>query len=106
LPTSCGLIRAIRSTPSRERQSAIPFFQACAETLRQASEQALLRYLAQEGKPIALQEAARTVGLSSIKSTADTLCGLGLTSRWNLKDGAMLHANCQLFNDWYLAMVR
>jgi hypothetical protein len=33
------------------------------------------------------------------------LCCLGLISRWNLKDGAMLHANCQLFNGWYLTAV-
>ncbi len=83
----------------------IPFFQASRAALRQGSEQALLQYLVQEARPIAPQEAARAVGLSTVKSTADALCCLGLISRWNLKDGAMLHANCQLFNDWYLTAV-
>jgi hypothetical protein len=82
----------------------IPFFKACRAALQQTTEQALLQYLVQEARPIAPQEAARAVGLSTIKSTADTLCCLGLISRWNLKDGAMLHANCQLFNDWYLTV--
>ena len=83
----------------------IPFFQACRAALRQGSEQALLQYLVQEAGPVAPQEAARAVGISTIKSTADALCCLGLITRWNLKDGAMLHANCQLFNDWYLTVV-
>jgi hypothetical protein len=26
-----------------------------------------------------------------------------LISRWNLNEGAMLQANCRIFNDWYLA---
>jgi hypothetical protein len=30
------------------------------------------------------------------------LCCLGLISRWNLNEGAMLHAHCRIFNDWYL----
>jgi hypothetical protein len=83
----------------------IPFFQACSAALRPGSEQALLQYLVQAARPVAPQEAAGAVGLSTIKSTADALCCLGLISRWNLKDGAMLHANCQLFNGWYLTAV-
>lgn len=84
----------------------IPFYTMCREALRQPSEHAVLQYLMQESRPVAPQEVARAVGLLNIKSTADALCSLGLMSRWNLKNGAMLHANCQLFNDWYLASVR
>ncbi len=80
----------------------IPFFRACRAQLKQVSEQALLRYLVKEARPIAPQDAARATGLPTIKYTADALCCIGLISRWNLRDGAMLHANCQLFNDWYL----
>jgi hypothetical protein len=84
----------------RAAERLIPFFQVCCERLQQR-EQTLLRYLVQEARPVAPQEAARAVGLSSIKSTADVLCWLGLISRWNREEGAVLHANCQLFNDWY-----
>jgi len=52
----------------------IPFFQACRAALREASEQALLQYLVEQARPIAPQDAARVVGLSTIKSTADALC--------------------------------
>ena len=45
------------------------------------------------------RDAAHALGQDSIKATADVLCFLGLISRWNLADGAVLHANCRLFND-------
>jgi hypothetical protein len=84
----------------------IPFFQACREALRHAAEHALLQYLVQEARPINPRDAGRAVGLPTIKSAADALCGLGVISRWNLNEGAMLQANCRLFNDWYLATAR
>ena len=80
-----------------------PFFQACSAGLRKPDEQTLLHYLVKEARPINPQEAAKAVGLSSIKPSSDVLCSLGLISRWNLNEGAMLQANCRLFNDWYLA---
>jgi hypothetical protein len=80
----------------------VPFFQACREALRQSAEQALLQYLVQEARPINPRDAAKAIGLPTIKSSADVLCWLGLISRWNLNEGAMLQANCRLFNDWYL----
>lgn len=98
---SDGSTRAVQTAADR----LIPFFQACREALRQKPEQALYRYLAQEARAIAPQEAARALGLTTIKPAADALCCLGLMSRWNLKDGALLQANCRLFNDWYLATV-
>jgi hypothetical protein len=98
---SDGSTRAVQTAADR----LIPFFQACREALRQKPEQALYRYLAQEARAIAPQEAARALGLSAVKSAADALCSLGVISRWNLRDGAMLQANCRLFNDWYLATV-
>ena len=98
---SDGSTRAIQTAADR----LIPFFRACSEALRQKPEQALYRYLAQEARAIAPQEAARALGLTTIKPAADALCCLGLMSRWNLKDGALLQANCRLLNDWYLATV-
>jgi len=94
-----------RATPTA-REQLVPFFQACHEAIRQAAEQALLKYLIQEARPINPREAAGILGVPTIKSAADTLCWIGLISRWNLNEGAMLQANCQIFNDWYLATVR
>ena len=91
--------RAIQSSAER----LVPFFKACREAVRQPSEQTLLRYLVQEAIPVAPQEAADALALTTIKSSADVLCSLGLISRWNLADGARLHASCRLFNEWYLA---
>jgi hypothetical protein len=84
-------------------EQLVPFFQACREALREGPEQALFKYLVQEAQPIAPGKAAAALGLGAIKSAGDTLCWLGLISRWNLNDGAMLQANCSIFNDWYLA---
>lgn len=94
-------LRAIRTSSER----LVPFFEACCDAVGQADEHALLKYLVQEARPIAPREAAVAVGLPSIKSVADALCCLGVISRWNLSQGAMLQANCQLFNDWYMATV-
>jgi hypothetical protein len=81
----------------------LPFFQACREALREGPEQALFEYLVQEARPITPGKAAGALGLGAIKSAGDTLCWLGLISRWNLNEGAMLQANCPIFNDWYVS---
>jgi hypothetical protein len=88
------------------REQLVPFFRASSETLRQPDEQPLLQYLVCEARPINPREAARAIGLPSIKSAADALCWIGLISRWNLNEGAALHANCPIFNEWYLATSR
>ena len=72
-----------------------PLFQACRAGLRKPDEQTLLHYLVKEARPINPQEAAKTVGLPTIKPSADVLCALGLISRWNLNEGAVLQANCR-----------
>ena len=84
----------------------VPFFQACRQALRLGAEEALLTYLIQQARPINPRQAAVAMGLPTIKSHADALCCLGLISRWNLNEGAMLQANCPIFNDWYLKTVR
>ncbi|MEP6600544.1 MAG: hypothetical protein ABJB49_01885 [Nitrospirota bacterium] len=94
------------SAISAAGEHLVPFFHTCRQALRQGVEEALLRHLVQESRPINPREAAMAVGLPSIKSHADALCCLGLISRWNLNEGAMLHANCPLFNAWYLKTVR
>ena len=88
------------------REHLVPFFQACRQALRQGAEEALLTHLVQEARPLNPREAAGAVGLPTIKSPADALCCIGLISRWNLNEGAMLQANCRIFNDWYLATAR
>lgn len=90
---------AIRAAGAR----LAPFFQACMEGLREPVERSLLSYLVASGEPVNPREAARALDLPTIKPVADTLCYLGLISRWNLAEGARLRANCRLFNDWYLA---
>jgi hypothetical protein len=82
-----------------------PFFEACAEAV-EPGERKLLRWLVRKGKPANPKKAAKALKVPSVKAAADALCYLGLISRWNLEDGAKLHANCQLFNDWYLAANR
>lgn len=79
-----------------------PFFEACAQAVG-PDERRLLRWLIKKGKPVNPKEAARALKVPSIKTPANTLCSLGLDSRWNLEDGAKLHASCRLFNDWLLA---
>lgn len=82
-----------------------PFFEACVKAM-ESGERKLFRWLAKKGRPVNPREAAKAVKAGSVKQTADTLCYLGLISRWNLEDGARLHANCKLFNEWYLATQR
>ena len=93
------------SAISTAGEHLVPFFQACRQSLRQGAEEALLRHLVQEVRPINPREAAVAVQLPNIKSQADALCCLGLISRWNLNEGAMLQANCPIFNAWYLKTV-
>jgi hypothetical protein len=88
------------------REHLLPFFQACRQSIRQGTEEALLKYLIQEARPVNLREAAGAVGVPTIKSVADALCYIGLISRWNLNEGAMLQANCRIFNAWYLETAR
>ena len=78
-----------------------PFFQACLEAVREPIERTLLDHLIRHRGPINPRQAAQALGLPTVKPAADTLCYLGLISRWNLNEGAMLHASCRLFNDWY-----
>jgi hypothetical protein len=78
-----------------------PFFLACFEAVREPVERALLDYLIRHRGPVNPRKAAQALGLPTVKPAADTLCYVGLISRWNLNEGAMLHASCRLFNDWY-----
>ncbi|MGH7236557.1 MAG: hypothetical protein ACREIO_09265 [Nitrospiraceae bacterium] len=78
-----------------------PFFLACLEAVREPVERTLLNYLIRHQGPINPRQAAQALGLPTVKPAADTLCYLGVISRWNLNEGAMLHASCRLFNDWY-----
>jgi hypothetical protein len=94
------------SAISTAAEYLVPFFQACREALRLGAEEALLTYLIQQARPINPRVAAVAMGLTTIKSHADALCCLGLISRWNLNEGAMLQANCPVFNDWYLKTAR
>ena len=91
---------AVRAAVPRLR----PFFAACRDAMRSEGEQVLMRYLAEVAKPVNPREAEAVLGRPSIKASADLLCAIGVISRWNLNEGAMLHAPCQLFNEWYLSI--
>ena len=96
------LSQAIRAV----RAKLAPFFLACLQELKEPTERALLDWLITQAKPMNPRDAAHALVQDTIKSTADVLCFLGLISRWNLNDGAMLQANCRMFNDWYLAHIK
>ena len=87
---------------SMASERLLPFFRACHDGMREPSERTLFQYLAKEMRPVSPREAARAMGDPGVKPAADVLCWLGLISRWNLNEGAMLQAGCRLFNDWYL----
>jgi hypothetical protein len=88
----------------RTTQSSLaPFFSACVDAIREPSEQTLLDYLIAQTRPVNPAEAARALGLPTIKPAADALCYLGLISRWIRDEEATLLASCRLFNDWYQA---
>jgi hypothetical protein len=93
-----GAKAVLRATSGR----LAPFFEACVKAV-EPNERTLLRWLVKTGKPASPKEAARAVKAVSVKQMADALCYLGLINRWNLEDGAKLHASCRLFNEWYLA---
>jgi hypothetical protein len=92
-----------KSAISSAAARLVPFFQTCREALQGRAEEALLLYLARQAHPVNPRDAAVAVGLPSVKAVADALCCIGLISRWNLNEGAMLQANCRIFNEWYLA---
>jgi len=96
---SADLDNAIRVAGQR----LAPFFKFCFAEVQEPVERALLDSLVRQGNSISPRAAARALGLPTIKPAADTLCYLGLICRWNLNEGARLHANCRLFNGWYLA---
>ncbi len=86
-------------------KTLVPFFESCAKAV-EPGEHRLLRWLAKKRKPVNPKEAAKALKVPSVKVAADPLCYLGVISRWNLESGAMLQANCALFNEWYLTTQR
>lgn len=83
------------------KNSLSSFYQCCANQLRGPLEHQVLIYLIEADKPVNPREVARAVGLPTIKPVADSLCSLGLISRWIRGEEATLSANSRLFNDWY-----
>lgn len=82
-----------------------PFFQCCIEQVRESEEHGVLTYLIKVSKPVNPREVARAVGLPTVKPIADTLCYLGLISRWIRDEEATLSAHSRLFNEWYMETV-
>jgi hypothetical protein len=90
------------SSLEKEDNSLPFFFRRCLEHVQEPIEHAVLAYLIHVAKPVNPREVARVVGLPTIKPVADTLCYLGLISRWVRDKEATLTASCGLFNDWYI----
>jgi hypothetical protein len=78
------------------------FFKAVLSQVGHGLERRLLDYLIGQGRPVNPRYAAKELGQSDIKPAADTLCYLGLVSRWIRDEEATLSAECGLFNEWYL----
>ncbi len=78
------------------------FFRDCLRAVTDRTERDLLDYLIASAKPLNPRDVARALELRTIKAAADALVFLGLISRWNLAEGAMLHVNCRLFTEWYV----
>ncbi len=77
------------------------FFKDSLAQLDHGLERSLLDYLIRQGRPVNPRQAAKDLGQADIKPAADTLCYLGLISRWIRGREATLSAGGQLFNDWY-----
>jgi len=79
-----------------------PFFQRCVTLLQIPLEHQVLTHLIKKGQPVNPGDVAASVGISNIKGIANTLCYLGLVSRWIREEEATLFANSRLFNEWYV----
>ena len=86
---------------SEVKRSLSSFFQDCVSQLREPLERQVLTYVLEADKPVNPREVARAIGLPTIKPVADTLCALGLVSRWIRDEEATLSAGSRLFNEWY-----
>lgn len=90
----------VRLTLSCEKELD-DFFKDSVTQLGHGLERRLLDDLIRQGRPVNPRQAAKDLGQADIKPAADTLCYLGLISRWIRDKEATLSADCQLFNDWY-----
>lgn len=102
---AAGPKAGIKTVMRTATETLVPFFKACVKAA-EPGERKLLRWLVKKEKPVNPREVAKALKMPSVKAAADALCYLGVISRWNLEDGAKLHANCRLFNEWYLAARR
>jgi hypothetical protein len=100
--SACGAETDLTGVIRLGRGKLAPFFEACFQCVQGPVERQLLDYLIARGHAVNPREAAHALDLPTVKPAADTLCYLGLISRWNLNEGAMLEASCRLFNEWYL----
>lgn len=84
------------------KDSLVSFFQRCVAQLRDPLEYQVLTFVIRHGKPVNPKAVAEAVGCSNMKSIANTLCYVGVISRWIRDEEATLLAGSQLFNEWYL----
>lgn len=96
-----GLHVSTKQIVSEVKSSLSSFFQDCLDQLQEPLEYQVLTFMIEANKPVNPREVARAIGLPTIKPVADTLCALGLVSRWIRDEEATLSAGSRLFNEWY-----
>lgn len=79
-----------------------PCFAACLRALRHPAESRVLDFLVRQAIPLNPKGVSQALDLPTVKAEADVLAYLGLISRWNMADGAMMHVGSGAFATWYL----
>ncbi len=79
-----------------------PCFAACLHALRKPSEARVLDYLVRQAAPLNPKAVCQALDLATVKPEADVLAYLGIISRWNMAEGAVLHVGSGAFRTWYL----
>ena len=69
-------------------------------------EYRVVAVLIDKANPMNPRDVAQELGLTNIKPIADTLCYLGLISRWIRDEETSLFADSRLFNDRYIETSR
>lgn len=80
-----------------------PCFRACLLALRTPTEARVLDYLVRRAAPLNPQAVSQALDLPTVKPEADVLAYLGLISRWNMNEGAVLQVGSGAFATWYVA---
>ncbi len=79
-----------------------PCFAACLRALFTPTEARVLDHLVRQAAPLNPKTVCQALDLPTVKPEADVLAYLGMISRWNMAEGAVLHVGSGAFVTWYL----